>query len=137
MSATCVLFLDDLRREDECPLSLEVDPAILELSEKDEAKPVHPIVLKGTASLLGEFISLRLKVQCTFILPCALCNEPFEYELQATIDHQEPVSDIRHRQWNFTEVVREAILVELPFFPQCGGSDCKNRQQIQKYLVKQ
>lgn len=135
MSTTCLLFLDDLSREEEVSLAFELDPSFLDLTEKDEAQPSKPIVAQGTASLVGEFICLNLDVQCSFMLPCALCNEKFEYEVSASIEHQEPVENIKQRKWDFTDLVREAILLEVPFFPQCGGETCRHRDEIQKYLV--
>ena len=135
MSNKCLFFLDQLQGGGEIAIDLELDPSFLELQETDEAKACSSIVVEGPACLVDGFICLSVEATGSFRMACALCNEPFEYKVKVPIRHQEPTDTMKQGKWNFTEVVREAILLELPFFPQCGGKECLHREEIQKYLV--
>lgn len=140
--SACTIDLTSLRHEQEMPLSLVLDAAFLDLSEKDEAKASGPVSLEGICSLVDEYVVLQLSIKAQFLLPCAMCNEPFTYEVFIeNLCHQEHVGDKRHPTWDFSEVIREAILLELPFFPQCGQAEnqkkCLRFDEVKKYLVSQ
>lgn len=130
-----VLFLDQLLPDEEMSVSWTLDPSFLDFSPNDEVQPSRSVLVQGVCSLVDGVALLNLRMRAFFSVRCALCNEPFEYEV--CLDrwtHQELVENIKKKRWDVSEKVREAIVVEIPFFPQCGGNKCLHREEIQKYL---
>jgi len=130
-----ILYLDHLQPDEEMAVSYTIDPAFLDFNPKDEVQPSRPVVVEGTCSLVDDFVILNLLVKAFFSVHCAHCNEQFEYEV--CIDHfahQELLENIEQKKWNLSEIVREAIVLELPFFPQCGGKKCLHIDELRKYF---
>lgn len=131
----CIVSLDHLQQNEEIRLLYELDPAFLDLSIHDEAQPSKPVFVEGACSLVDDYVLVNVRVRAFFSLRCAFCNEPFEYEVSLDhYAHQERVESLRTKEWDLSEHLRESILLELPFFPQCGGKVCLHRDEIQKYF---
>jgi cytochrome oxidase Cu insertion factor (SCO1/SenC/PrrC family) len=47
--------------------------------------------------------------------------------------HSEPLSEIKGAIYNFKDLLRETILLEVPSFAECEGN-CPRRQEVSKYL---
>lgn len=130
-----VLFLDQLLPDEEMSVSWTLDPDFLDFPPNDEVQPSRSAVVQGVCSLVDGVALLNLQVKAFFFVRCALCNESFEYEVCIDrLTYQELVENIKKKRWDVSGVVREAIVIEIPFFPQCGGKECLHREEIQKYL---
>lgn len=136
-NSVSLIYLDQLQQGNELPLSCVLDPCFLELQETDEAQCIAPVSIQGTCACVDDFVVLNVGVRALFTLPCALCNERFEYEVVLDrFRHQETLQDIKSPTWDFSTVLREAILLEIPFFPQCGGKECVNKDEVKKYFTQ-
>ena len=132
-----VLTLDHLQQDEELPISWTLDPSFLDLAPNDEVQPTRSVVVKGTYSSVGEYVMFEVSMQAFFSLPCALCNERFEYEVCiGKFRHQELAENIKQKKWDIGELLREVLLLELPFFPQCGGKQCLHHEEVQRYFSK-
>jgi uncharacterized metal-binding protein YceD (DUF177 family) len=131
------IYTDRLKGGDSEEISETLDPAFLEIPENDEIVFKDPVVIQGSAYIVDEFLVLSLHIQTKVELPCALCNTPFSLPIHITnFLHEEPVEAIKQGVFDYAETLREAILLEVPFYPQCGGSSCLNRKQVEKFLKK-
>lgn len=131
-----ILYLDHLQPDEELTVSCTLDPIFLELSVEDEAQPLKPVVVEGVCSLVDGCVMLDLLVHAFFSVRCALCNETFEYEVRLDrFRHQEMMENIDQRKWDLRGLLREAIVIELPFFPLCGGNECLHKDEIRKYFA--
>jgi uncharacterized metal-binding protein YceD (DUF177 family) len=130
-----IVSLDHLNTDEEMPISFVLEPSFLELSPQDEMKPSRPVVIEGTVSLVDDYVLLNMEIRAFFHVHCASCNDVFEYEVCLDqFSHQELLENIARRKWDVSEIVREAIVIELPLFPQCGGKECLHMDEIQKYF---
>jgi len=135
MSDTLCIQIDTLRCGDQIQLDEKVNASFLCLDECDELKAVSEITVCGKFYRVDRWIGIDARVSVVFCLPCALCNESFEcaIELPQWV-HEEEIAQLSKGQWDVREPLREAILVEVPFFAQCGGSKCGNFGSIQQFV---
>lgn len=93
------------------------------------------LTLSGEAYVTGDHLILKLQAKTMARLPCSICNELTEVPLSLSdFYHAEPLSDIPS-VFNFSELLREDILLQLPLFVECGGN-CPQREEIKKFLKK-
>lgn len=108
-------------------------PDFLGVNEK-ELSFEDDISLKGEAYLAEDMLILNFNVKTKAILPCLICNAPVK--VKVLIDqfyHAEPLEQIKGAVFNFKEILRETILLEIPRFAECEGR-CPRRTEIAKYL---
>lgn len=112
----------------------QVDPLFLELSEKDEVVPVSSVRVCGKAYRAQEWLVVNANVFVQIRLPCSTCNEDVVLSLEPSLVHQEPIERIDGSFWDMSVVVRELILLEVPFFVHCGGTSCMNYNELKRYF---
>jgi uncharacterized metal-binding protein YceD (DUF177 family) len=116
----------------------QVDPQFLELEEKDEIVPASPVRISGTIYRAQEWLIVNANISMQFRLPCSTCNEEFAFRIDLpSFFHQEQLDSIKGGFWDMRAILREAILLEVPFIAYCGGSACKNVKEIKPYLREQ
>jgi hypothetical protein len=49
--------------------------------------------------------------------------------------HAEPLAEIPSALFDYTELVREAILLQVPAFAECRQGNCPERTVIKKFLT--
>lgn len=113
------------------------DPSFLEIDEKDLRFPA-PVEVKGEVYLADDELILRLKAKVKALLPCAICNQMVETELKVeNMTHAEPVSEITSHVFDFRELLREDLLIELPKVVECNQGKCPERSVVAPYLRPQ
>ena len=137
MKQKVAIFIERLREGKVQTIDETLDPAFLDIDEKDIGFK-SPIVLSGEAYLAEDWLIVRLKIETQATLVCAVCNDSFPFHLHIDdLTHQEPLENIRDSTYDLLPLIRETILLEVPFYPQCGFSECKNRKEIEKYIKKE
>lgn len=134
------LFIDlnRLRQENVEEFEVALDPSIMELDPADNIKVTEPVEVQGRAYIADDELIVELDVEGVLEIHCAMCHEPFDYQVSVVnYVHNQPVSEIKHSTFDAKELVREAFLLEIPLFPQCGGNECENRDKIAKYLKQE
>ncbi len=129
------LCIDGALCGNEVVLDERVDPSFLQLSDHDELTAVSEVLVCGKAYRADSWMFINAKISVSFKLPCAVCNEPFEY----TVDlsqwvHEEAVRELSGGSWDIEKPLREAILLEVPFFAQCGEGGCSNFDSVRKFI---
>ena len=126
----------DGSQEGETLFEEQLDPDFLDLPEGDELVPSSKVTVRGTACRAGEWVVVKGEVETAMELPCAMCNErtvfavgPFVWKADV------PVADVKEGRLDLTEALREAVLLEVPYFVKCGGKVCRNEQTIRQYLA--
>lgn len=111
-----------------------VSPDFLDIHERDLAFN-DPLLLKGEAYLAEDELILHLSITTYATIPCSICNEPVKVEIKEFNFYQaEPLKEIRAGVFNFKELLREVILLDVPAFAECDGGECPRRKEIEKYL---
>lgn len=91
------------------------------------------LTLSGEAYVTSDHLILKLQAKTVTWLPCSICNELTEVPLSLSdFYHAEPLSEIPS-VFDFSELLREDILLQLPLFVECGGN-CPHREEIKKFL---
>jgi uncharacterized metal-binding protein YceD (DUF177 family) len=91
------------------------------------------VQVKGETYLTDEHLIIRLKAQTKVLMPCAVCNRMIEVPLQADFYHTQPPEEISGAIFDYSEALREALLIELPKTVECEGN-CSERETLQPYL---
>lgn len=128
--------IDCLRGEEPYTLTESLPSTFIE-QEEDEIRFQKPIEVEISAYISGEFLILDCSISTEILIPCSFCNE--YYPLQLSLTHyqeEEPLENIKGHLFDASEVIREAILLEIPLYPLCGGVVCNNRATIEPYLTK-
>ena len=128
------IYLDRLKNEEVCVIEEESLPAFLDI-EEEALKFTAPVVIKGKAYLTSDHLILNLSVSTQATLPCLICNEFFSIPIIIEeFTHAEALAEIGNHIFNFIELLREAILLEVPPFMECSNGSCPQRAVVAKYL---
>lgn len=131
------IFIDRLRGGQTYKIELKVEPAFLGPDEP-ELKFDTPVQIKGEAYLTDDHLILHCKAHTAVRMPCAVCNEMIEVKLEAKeVYHTEPIGEIKSAVFDFSEVLREALLIELPRTAECNLGKCKERGLMTPYMKAQ
>jgi len=93
------------------------------------------VKVKGEAYLTDEHLVIHLKAGTKVLMPCAVCNAMIEARLEAdNFYHAQPIEEIRGAVFDYSEALREALLIELPKTVECNGGNCSGRMGLKPYL---
>ena len=110
-------------------------PSFLDLPPDDEVSAASEIVVSGKAYRASEWIVVEGRVKTSFRLPCAICNEMCEYAVDIRSWEQNiPAKDVVDGVIDLSEPLREAVLIEIPFFAKCGGGTCRNIDDVKRFF---
>ncbi|MCC6127797.1 MAG: hypothetical protein IT584_01160, partial [Chlamydiae bacterium] len=111
-----------------------LDPSFLDVQEAELLFP-SPVLLKGEVYLTDEHLIIHLKASTKTVRPCAICNEATTTDLcVSNFYHTEMIQDIPSAVFDFREVLREALLIELPLVVECSSGKCPERKSIAPFM---
>lgn len=123
------IYVDRLKDGQEEMFAGELSPNFL----GDDPEFQEKITISGKAYVTGEHLILRLQAQTSAQVPCSICNELVTVPLHIeNFYHAEPLADISS-VFDFTPLVREDLLLQLPQFAECGGR-CPERENLKQIL---
>lgn len=113
------------------------DPGFMGVDE-EEIKFEAPVLVKGEAFVCGGNFVLRLGIKTSVDLLCSICNSRVSVALGiASLLHTQKVEEIRSGLFQMADLLREAILLELPHRAECNLGNCPEREEIKKYFSKE
>lgn len=128
------IFVEQLRDGREKRINECLSPDFLEINEPDLAFD-DPVELKGLAYLAEEELIINWDIRTVALISCAICNEKVPVDIVIeNFYHSEPIEGISTGIYNFKQLLRDTILLEVPSFAECNGGDCPRRKEIAKYL---
>jgi uncharacterized metal-binding protein YceD (DUF177 family) len=134
MSDCCILLIEHLKEGKSSIFEENLDPKLLSLDD-EELSFKAPIHIKGSGYLAEDHIVIQLDVEGSAYLPCSVCNKPVNISVILKNAYiTKPLSDLSGGKLNFTEDLRETILLEVPSFAECNEGKCPDRAYIEKYL---
>lgn len=126
------IYLDRIR-DGQTELFQETIPSALLLSEPDITFD-ETIQMSGKAYLAGDHVVLQLQAKTTAWLPCSICNKPTKVPLELShFYHTEPIENFTSGVFDFSSLLREDLLLELPLFTECIKNQCPERATLEKY----
>lgn len=128
------IFVEQLRGGHERKFNEKLSPDFLDINEEDLAFN-KDIELEGVAYLADDELILHWDIRAEALVACTICNDkvPVEIHIQ-NFYHSEPLSEIKTGIYNFKDLLRDTILLEVPHFAECNGGKCSKRKDIAKYL---
>jgi uncharacterized metal-binding protein YceD (DUF177 family) len=115
-------------------ISERLAPEFLGIDERELAFKA-PILLKGEASVTNGALVLRLSIETEVTMPCAVCNQEVQVNISISrLCHTEQIDQIRGAVFDYEDIVREAIVLEVPFTAECNRGDCPERASLAKYI---
>lgn len=134
MSESFRILIDRLKGGLTQKIGEAVNPSFLGPDEP-ELRFKEKVDIKGEAYLTDDHLIIHLKAKTRVFMPCAVCNEMIDKELK--IDNfylTQPIEEIRGACFDFSEPLREALLIELPKVVECNNGNCPERSTIAPYL---
>jgi uncharacterized metal-binding protein YceD (DUF177 family) len=136
MDDTFKIYLHRLRDGHEERIEESLSPGFLDIHEADLAFK-SPITLKGSVAVADETLVLTLAIETEAIMPCAICNRNVNVKiLIPDFCHTENLADIKGGIFDYKEILREGILLELPYTAECNGGGCSERAALAKYFTQ-
>ncbi len=131
------ILIDRLKGGSTHKIDLRIDPTFLGPDEP-ELKFKHQVLIKGEAYLTDEHLIIHLKASTEARMPCSVCNEMIGIDLKVdNFYHTEPIEEIKGAIFDFSEALRESLLIELPKTVECNGGKCSERASITPFIKSQ
>ena len=132
VNETFLIYVDRLKGGNEETIDQTVPSTLIGVNEAD-LKFEGNLHFEGKAYIAEDHLVLHLDVEATAVLPCKICNEPQPLQIELHgFYHTEPMETIKSGIFDMHDVVRDAILLEVPPYHECESGAC--RQEAQKYL---
>lgn len=129
------IYVDRLRDGYEQELNETFSPDFLDIDEPDLTFK-EEVQTKGKAYLAEQELLIQWEeISTSAIIPCSICNERVKVPIHIHhFYHAEPMNEIKSGIFNYKELLRETILLEIPPFFECNQGNCPKRKEISKYL---
>lgn len=128
------IFVDRLKNGQTLGIDEVLSPLFLEIDEK-ELFFKESVFVKGKAYLVDDHLLIQLSINTEALLPCSVCNELTKFVIGIkNFNITILLADIRGAIYDCTDSIREAILLQVPLFTECGEGICAERENIQKFL---
>ena len=130
------VYIDRLKDGGEEKLSASISTAFLEI-EDSELTFDETLSLSGEAYVTDDHLILRFEAKTCAYVPCSICNSPVKIPiLLSNFYHAEPIEEIPSAVFDFSEILREDILIQVPLFAECQNGNCPEREHV-KNILKQ
>lgn len=128
------IYIDRLRDGSKDGIEENVSPDILGTDENFHFTSF--INIYGEAYLAGDHLILSLGLKFDVSLPCIICNNwaPHSIHIENFL-HTEPLDKIKSGSYDYSNVIRDAIFLEIPTYFECNGN-CPERAQLASHLTK-
>jgi uncharacterized metal-binding protein YceD (DUF177 family) len=135
MSEALRIYVDRLRTQGAEAIQETVAPDVIGVQEKD-LRFVDPVRLAGEAYLAQDELVIRLTVDTEAQMSCAICNRLISVPLHVELTHLEPITSFKRGFFELGDIIREAVLLEVPLVAECNGGNCPARGEVELFLKK-
>ncbi len=136
MNKNFSIYVDRLKDGQTLTIEEESSPAFLDVTENELAFP-SPVFIHGKAYLADDHLILQLDIRTEYSMPCSICNETARVPLEIkNFYHVEPIEEITSHIFDYTNLLREDILLQIPPFVECHDGQCPERNSVNPYLKK-
>ena len=131
------IYVDQLRDGEVKAIEEHFSPSFLDIHEDDLAFEKE-VIVNGEAYLADQELVLHWSVETEARVACSICNDKVSVPLVIEGAYQSiSLAEIKGAVYDFKELLREAILLEVPSFVECHGGSCPKRQDFRKYLKQE
>jgi uncharacterized metal-binding protein YceD (DUF177 family) len=134
MESPLKIFTEQLRNGKREVIEHTLPSEFLDIHESDLSFQ-GPIDLKGEAYATDEHLILHLSAHAEVQMPCSICNQMTQVSLKAEdIYHTIPFDDLKSTIFDFTDLLREEIVLLIPQFVECQQGQCPDRTDVSKFM---
>lgn len=133
-----IINVDRLRKNKDQKLKIEmsVSPEFLDVEEPELDFGEH-IQIIGEAYLVDDQLVVHLDALVPLILVCKVCNGDASVMIKVNnFYHVEDLTALKSPYFDFSKVLREEILLEVPRFSECNEGNCPEREFMNQYLER-
>lgn len=128
------IYIDQLRDGRESQINEQLNSDFLGIDEPNLTFQNH-VKIEGSAYLADDELLFHWNIWTEALIPCSICSQPVPVEIKILNFYTSiPLSDIKGAVFNFKELLRETILLEVPTFAECNQGHCPKRKEFAKYL---
>ncbi len=137
MSDQLTIYIDRLIGGNSEDISAVVSPDLMGIWEA-ELEFNDPIEVSGSVYATEDHLVMNLNLKTALSMPCSICNQIFQVPIEIENHYTtEPLEAITSGLFQLNDVIREAILLEVPAFFECNLGNCPERALFEKFLKKQ
>jgi uncharacterized metal-binding protein YceD (DUF177 family) len=126
------IYVDRLKNGQTEKIDVTVNADFLDVADISFSLPV---TIQGEAYLADEHLILHMQAHTETQIPCVICNKSFTLKLAVSdFYHSVPLLEIKAAIFDFSSLLREDILLQIPQFAECSGGTCPERVDISKFL---
>ena len=130
------IYVDRLKDHD-LKIHETFKPDFLDVEEGDSLKFPYPVALKGEAYLADDNLVMHLDVATQGEVPCTVCNEMTKVDIVIPEFYLAvPLEEVKGGIYDYSEMLREEILLAVPQFAECSDGICPQRKELEKFLKK-
>lgn len=131
------IYVDQLRDGEVKAIEEHLPPSFLDIHEDDLAFE-NEVDVTGEAYLADQELVLHWSIATEAEVACSICNDKVSVPIVIEGAYQSiPLDDIKGAVYDFKDLLREAILLEVPSFVECHEGSCPKRQDFKKYLKQE
>lgn len=131
------IFTQQLGYDQREKIDLTLPPEFLDLHEK-EIKTPSPVVINGEAYVLDDLLMLSFNLSTEIEMPCSICNATTQVLLQnKNILISLPLSELPSSVYDYTDLIREEIVMLIPQFVECKKDACPERPRLKPFLKQE
>lgn len=136
MDDTFKIFVYRLKDGQQEVIEETLSPDFLDIHEAELSFSV-PVVLQGKAEVAENTLILQLSIETEATLPCSICNQDVQVKIGISdFYHTEELANVKDGVFDYRQILREAILLELPYTAECNEGSCPERESLARYFKK-
>jgi hypothetical protein len=130
------IYVDRLKDGDEEEISCTLPPQFMDIHEA-ELQFKDDVIVEGHASIAQDALILQLSASTFASMCCAICNNETVVDIEiADAYFSEELASIKGGVFNYKELLRESLLLELPYIIECNNGSCPERKDMADLLSK-
>jgi uncharacterized metal-binding protein YceD (DUF177 family) len=134
METPLKIYVEQYRDGKREALDYALPSEFLEIKESDLTFR-SPVYLKGEVYATDEHLILQLSAHTEAEMPCNVCNKKIFVPVKADmIYHAIPLEEIPSTIFDFSDLVREEIVLLTPQFVECSQGKCPERTDLSKIM---
>lgn len=134
MDSPLKIFTEQLRDGKRETIEHVLPPDFLGIDEEDLI--FHsPIYLKAEAYATDDDLILQISAHTEITMPCSICNEMTTATLKTgEIFHTVLLDELKSTIFDFTDLLREELVLLIPQYVECKGGKCPDRTHLSKFM---
>lgn len=96
-----------------------------------------PITISGEAYLANDHLVIHIQAELKASMPCSICNKSAALSIEIKNHYfTKELAEIKDHYFDFSDDLRQTILLEVPSFIECEDGSCPSRKELQKFYKK-